>query len=69
MFNRSHRIRSHASKGKDRRMNVSVGMGLQGGPISASYNAKSGSRINRRAGFDQLFACRTASAVVRFRTE
>jgi hypothetical protein len=39
------------------------------GPVPASYNAKSGARINRRTGFDKLVASRMASAVVRFRTE
>ena len=39
------------------------------GPTPASYNAESGARINRRAGFDNLVASCTARAVVRFRTE
>ena len=44
-------------------------MGFYDGPGLASYNAKSGARINRRAGFDKLVASRPASTVVRFRTE
>jgi GNAT superfamily N-acetyltransferase len=33
------RLDSGASKGKDRRMGISVGVGCRGGPVPASYNA------------------------------